>query len=170
MARDLKDATALDVCNGHSDPERGYHYHVTPGRFPYIIGGYAGVPEASNSFMLRMARSGAIVDNADRSGKREFGIAAVTPGNVPRGKTHEVTFTLDPETQGGLPDGVPTWVQVGPFEAKKISRVGNAVKASIEVGPDAPVGVMLDAHIEFGSPGKQQVWVLKKNDAFRVVP
>jgi hypothetical protein len=37
----------LDECNGHSDPERGYHYHVTA-KFPYIIGGYRGVVERSN--------------------------------------------------------------------------------------------------------------------------
>lgn len=37
----------LDACNGHSDPVRGYHYHVTH-KFPYILGGYHGVPEAKN--------------------------------------------------------------------------------------------------------------------------
>ena len=82
MARDLKGERALDVCNGHTDPARGYHYHVTPGRFPYIIGGYAGVPEPSNNPMLRRGTTGAIVDNADRSGVREFGIRSVTPGNA----------------------------------------------------------------------------------------
>jgi len=42
MARDLKGKLALDVCNGHSDKLRGYHYHVTPGRFPYLIGATPG--------------------------------------------------------------------------------------------------------------------------------
>ena len=37
----------LDECNGHTDPTRGYHYHVTAG-FPYILGGYRGVVERSN--------------------------------------------------------------------------------------------------------------------------
>jgi hypothetical protein len=37
----------LDECNGHSDPVRGYHYHVT-NKFPYILGGYHGVVEVSN--------------------------------------------------------------------------------------------------------------------------
>ena len=37
----------LDECNGHTDKERGYHYHVS-GKFPYILGGYHGVVEASN--------------------------------------------------------------------------------------------------------------------------
>ena len=38
----------LDECNGHSDKERGYHYHVT-NKFPYILGGYHGVVETSNT-------------------------------------------------------------------------------------------------------------------------
>lgn len=40
-------ATGLDECNGHSDDERGYHYHVTA-KFPYILGAYRGVVELSN--------------------------------------------------------------------------------------------------------------------------
>jgi hypothetical protein len=30
------------------DEIRGWHYHVTPGRFPYIIGGYWGDVDARN--------------------------------------------------------------------------------------------------------------------------
>ena len=30
MAKDLKGDRALDVCSGHKDEQRGYHYHVTP--------------------------------------------------------------------------------------------------------------------------------------------
>jgi YHYH protein len=37
----------LDECNGHSDKERGYHYHVTE-KAPYIIGAYKGVVEEKN--------------------------------------------------------------------------------------------------------------------------
>jgi hypothetical protein len=37
----------LDECNGHTDKERGYHYHVT-NKFPYIIGGYHGVVSKEN--------------------------------------------------------------------------------------------------------------------------
>ncbi|SFI23473.1 YHYH protein [Planctomicrobium piriforme] len=39
--------TDLDECNGHSDPERGYHYHVTA-TFPYIMGAYRGVVDKDN--------------------------------------------------------------------------------------------------------------------------
>jgi hypothetical protein len=44
---DGKPPADLDECNGHTDKEHGYHYHVT-NRFPYILGGYHGVVEASN--------------------------------------------------------------------------------------------------------------------------
>ncbi len=47
MAKDLK-ANALDELNMHFGEERGWHYHVTPGRFPYVIGGYAGEVDARN--------------------------------------------------------------------------------------------------------------------------
>ncbi len=173
MARDLKGGRALDVCNGHTDPARGYHYHVTPGRFPYIIGGYAGVPEPSNNPMLRRGAVGAIIDNADRSAVQEFGIRSVIPGIASRGKTHTLHFILDPATRGGVPPGVPSWVQVGPFEASKVTRQGNTVTAEVAIAVDSPVGVWLDAHIEFGTAGGRGsgvVRVLRKNDAFRVVP
>jgi len=32
FAMDLEGERALDVCNGHADDERGYHYHVTTSR------------------------------------------------------------------------------------------------------------------------------------------
>ena len=170
MARDLKGERALDVCNGHTDPARGYHYHVTPSRFPYIIGGYAGVPDPANDPMLRRGTVGPIADNPDRSGTKEFGIRSVTPGNAARGKTHTLWFDLDPATRGSAPSGVPSWVQIGPFEASKIGRNGDTVMAEITIPADSPAGVLLDAHIEFGKPGSGLVRVLKKNDALRVVP
>ena len=173
MARDLTGENALDACNGHDDRTRGYHYHVTPGRFPYIIGGYAGYPEPRNNPLLRRRTVGPIVDNADRSGVRDFGIRSVIPGNASRGKMHTIRFVLDKTMRGGLPEGAPTWVQIGPFEASKISRQGDTVIAEITITADAPVGVLLDAHIEFGVPGgagSAVVRVLKLNDAFRVVP
>jgi hypothetical protein len=44
---DGKPPTDLDECNGHTDKEHGYHYHVTAG-YPYILGGYHGVVEQKN--------------------------------------------------------------------------------------------------------------------------
>jgi hypothetical protein len=37
----------LDECNGHSDAERGYHYHVTA-KSPYILGAYRGEIDRNN--------------------------------------------------------------------------------------------------------------------------
>lgn len=42
MAKDLKGEHALNGFNMHYDEQRGWHYHVTPGQFPYLIGGYWG--------------------------------------------------------------------------------------------------------------------------------
>lgn len=46
LARDDK-ANPLNDFNLHEDSERGPHYHVTPGKFPHIIGGYWGKPESN---------------------------------------------------------------------------------------------------------------------------
>ncbi len=37
----------LDFCNGHFDKTRGYHYHTTE-NYPYLVGGYHGVPDNRN--------------------------------------------------------------------------------------------------------------------------
>ncbi|MGE3817831.1 MAG: YHYH protein [Isosphaeraceae bacterium] len=167
LARDLREDRALDVCNGHSDPARGYHYHVTPGRFPYVIGGYAGVPEPSNSPLLRRGRVGAIENNAEGPNRRWRGVEGLTPGQAGRGDTIVLRITLDPAS---APSGTPSWVQVGPFEATKVSREENVVTGEISVTRDASLGVWLDLHLEFDSEdGNGRVVVLKKNDAFRVV-
>jgi len=174
MARDLDAAggAALDVCNGHADPQRGYHYHVTPGRFPYVLGGYRGVPEASNNRGMRRAGSGAIVDNASGESRMERTIAAVTPGTVSRGGRRTVAIRLDPAAaqRGTLPEGKPEWVQFGPFEAVEISRSGDTVTVVLDIGADAPLGVLLDCHLEFapGAGGRGRR-VTKRNDALRIV-
>ena len=167
MARDLKDDRALDVCNGHSDPKRGYHYHVTPGRFPYLIGGYAGIPEPANNRMIARMPAGAIVDNAEGTGRLGAAIRSVTPGTVERGRTHVIRIV---DARAGTPDGKPTWVQFGPFEALKIDRKGDTVLAEIAIPKDASLGALLDGHIEFAAvAGGGRVTVFKKNDVLRVV-
>ena len=45
LARDVKGPDALNEFNLHTDADRGPHYQVTPGKFPYIIGGYWGTPD-----------------------------------------------------------------------------------------------------------------------------
>jgi hypothetical protein len=47
LAKDSK-TNPLSDFNLHSDEARGPHYHVTPGQFPHIIGGYWGVMETRN--------------------------------------------------------------------------------------------------------------------------
>ena len=45
MAKDETGSGALNLFNIHYDADRGWHYHVTPGKFPYIIGGYWGTAD-----------------------------------------------------------------------------------------------------------------------------
>ena len=173
MARDLKadSGLALDVCNGHKDDQRGYHYHVTPGRFPYIFGGYHGVVEPSNSRELRRGGIGAIENNAKPGKSLPQVIAAVRPGTASRGKSHEIRIELNPDESRRQPISAekPSWVQIGPYEAKTISRTGNLITVEIEIPDDSTLGVLLDCHIEFAVEGRNRPLVFKLNDAFRVV-
>ena len=170
LAKDLTGDRALDVCNGHDDPVRGYHYHVTPKRFPYLIGGYAGVPEPSNNPMMTWAGNGAILNNAKGDDHDWAAIDTVIPGNLKRGRTEIIRVVLNPNKgRGGIPDGLPSWVQFGPFEAKKVTREGNTLNAEVEVTEDAARGIWLDATIEFPPKStKGRPRVFKKNDVVRV--
>jgi hypothetical protein len=47
MAKD-ETTNPLNAFNAHYDPVRGWHYHVTPGKFPYLIGGYFAFSEPSD--------------------------------------------------------------------------------------------------------------------------
>ena len=169
-AMDAKGERALDVCNGHADAERGYHYHVTPGRFPYILGGYAGVVEPSNNRGLRRAGEGPLIDNTQAGENRmDKVITAVRPGIAKRGAKHSIQIELDPKAgrRRAVPEGVPSWAQIGPFEAKSINREGNTLTIELAIPADANVGVFLDCHIEFASERGAPI-TYKLNDAFRV--
>jgi len=48
MAKDETGPAALNAFNIHYDSQRGWHYHVTPGKFPYLIGGYWGEVDRRN--------------------------------------------------------------------------------------------------------------------------
>ena len=171
MAMELKGEQALDACNGHSDPERGYHYHVTPNRFPYILGGYAGVVETSNNRAFRRGMgtaSGALQDNTQPGDKYGKIITSVRPGNLVSGQTHEVRIEFDPSaTRRPIPEGAPSWLQIGPYEAQSFRREGNTIIAGISIPKDAAIGVWLDCHIEFGAE-RRPVVVIKRNDAVRI--
>jgi len=169
MAKELTGAEALDVCNGHEDPVRGYHYHVTPGRFPYVIGGYRGTPEPANNRGIRRMGSGPIEDNAEGESRMEPVITEVRPGTVARGGRREIELVLDPAraNRGPIPAGPPSWVQFGPYEAVAIDRQGNTVTATIDVPADASLGMLLDCHVEFD--GGRRTRAVKKNDVLRIV-
>jgi hypothetical protein len=168
MAKDAGNDSALDLCNGHADSERGYHYHVTPGRFPYVVGGYRGVVERSNLRQRGTLSEGAIEDNSSGESRLPQVITEILPGTAVRGQKHQLTVKLDPlkATRAPLPEGVPDWVQIGPFEAESIERSGNEVRITVSIPPDAPAGILLDCHLEFSIAGRRQVF--KLNDAFRV--
>ena len=170
MAKDIdgsEDLQTLDVCNGHSDATRGYHYHVTPGRFPYITGGYAGVVESSNNRGLHRAGKGALVDNTQAGSREGNVIISVRPGIGAVDSSQRITFELKPDaSQRSLPTEAPDWIQVGPYQAADIVRDGNFVKANLRIPEDATVGVFFDCHLEFGKGAYPMV--IKKNDVFRL--
>jgi hypothetical protein len=56
MAKDLTGENALNDFNLHWDAQRGWHYHATPGKFPYIIGGYWGTEDAKDKMAGRPGR------------------------------------------------------------------------------------------------------------------
>ena len=47
MAKDDK-SNPLNAFNARYDDVRGWHYHVTPGQYPYVIGGYFGEVDGRN--------------------------------------------------------------------------------------------------------------------------
>jgi len=142
---------------------------VTPGQFPYVIGGYHGIPESTNNRGLRRAGEGAIKDNAEGESNIEAVISRFTPGNLIKGTTAQVLIELQPDKirRGKMPEGNPSWIQIGPYEALSMSREGNSIKAEFDIPEDANLGVLLDLHMEFEVPGRP-IRVFKKNDAARV--
>jgi hypothetical protein len=169
FARDGQGDRALDVCNGHEDPMRGYHYHVTPNRFPYIIGGYRGVPERSNNRGIgRAIAGGPIVDNQEGSSRIGWQIESLQPGSGKAGSQITVTGTLE-STFAATVTETPSWVQIGPVEATAIRRDGNKIEADLSLPEDLAAGILLDLHLEFpGRTGRSTV--IKKNDLFRPLP
>lgn len=170
MARDASGEQSLDVCNGHTDAQRGYHYHVTPDRFPYVIGGYAGIPAAANLRGPGRLGTGPIEDNSSGSSRLPNVISAIRPASAVPGKRHTLSIVLNPAESGrrALPEVTPDWVQIGPFESVSIQRDGNTLTVDVEIPEDAPVGVLLDCHLEFKAEGRTRT-VFRSRDVFRVV-
>jgi hypothetical protein len=57
MAKDCAE-NPLNEFNLHHDEVRGWHYHVTPGKFPYVIGGFWGEVDRRNNRGPRGTQAG----------------------------------------------------------------------------------------------------------------
>jgi hypothetical protein len=68
LAKNVTGEEALNGFNLHWDKDRGWHYHVTPGQFPYIIGGYWGAEDSRD---------------AQRPGRGRGGVGMGGPGGGP---------------------------------------------------------------------------------------
>jgi hypothetical protein len=96
-------------------------------------------------------------------------ISEVRPGSVARGGRRDLTLVLDParSTRGPIPEGNPSWVQFGPYEAVAIARNGNTISVTLDVPADASLGMLLDCHLEFEVGPR--VRATKRNDVLRIV-
>ena len=121
-----------------------------------------------------------IENNAEGKSVIDRVISAVRPGAVAPGGKRAVTIELDPAAgtpprgaggnAGPMPEGAPSWVQIGPYEATAISRQGNIVTITLEIPEDAALGVLLDCHVEFeGAARGGRNRVYKRSDVLRVV-
>jgi hypothetical protein len=89
LAKDVTGDGALNGFNLHWDKDRGWHYHVTPGQFPYIIGGYWGYEDSRDSQRPRHSR-GSLGMGGGGMGGPPGGMAdrppgGGSPGNGPGG-------------------------------------------------------------------------------------
>ena len=156
MAADQVGSMRLDECNGHTDRIRGYHYHVTPGKFPYIIGGYRGEVVASNNRALNRRETGAIRDNtqgeSDRIGQV---ITQVRPETLKAGSAHEITITIDPSAaiqghDGPAPPPPPRGRPPrgrGPDRPPPPRPPGGGRPMPVSVPPEAPETVQVGPYI-----------------------
>lgn len=170
FAKDLTGAAALDALNGHSDPERGYHYHVSA-TFPYIIGGYRGTPDTRNNNMLSIGDNNiptGIVPTGDSP--YDDAVLSVLPAQANAGETVVISISL--ATSGvtpPIPPSTPLVVSVGPYVGTSIVRTGSTVTASITIPEDASLN-LFDVHLEFAPPMGTNRLVYRKSDAFLAVP
>lgn len=164
MARDVTGSQALDECNGHTDQVRGYHYHVTPNKFPFIIGAYRGVPEVSNNPMIRVGQGAALQGSVVGASPYDSMVASVKPASAQAGTTQTITVEV---ANVGVPTTAPTKVWFGPYAGSNIKRTGSLVTAEVSLSADIAPGVH-DVHLEFAGQGTTPTVIRKKN-AFTVV-
>jgi len=82
MAKDATGDQGLNDFNIRNDPDRGWHYQVTPGKFPYIIGGYWGTEDPRD--VLR-GGPGGMGGRGGRNGPPGGGRMGGSPGGGPPG-------------------------------------------------------------------------------------
>lgn len=127
--------TDLDECNGHEDPDRGYHYHVTAA-FPYLIGAYRGTPEPSNVDRPRFA---------GRNGPFQLGGG---PGGPPM---HPLMRALDTDGDGALSAAE---IERAPAALKTLDRDGDGALSRDELRPPMPPGGRPGPGGPGGPPGR----------------
>jgi hypothetical protein len=79
MAKDITGEHALNDFNLHFDPQRGWHYHVTPGKFPYLLGGYWGTEDSRDRQRPPMGG----MRNGGGNGGGPGNVMGRDPGNAP---------------------------------------------------------------------------------------
>ena len=140
MAKDSKE-NPLNAFNGHADPERGWHYHVTPGKFPYIIGGYWGQVDRRN-----MRGGGMMAGGPGGPGGPGRPGGPGGPGAGPRGpggpggfrpRPHPVMTALDLDGDGALS---AKETAAAPESLRGLDRNGDGTLSAEELRPDGPPG------------------------------
>ena len=84
MAKDVGGASALNTFNMHFDKERGWHYHVTPGRFPYLIGGFWGTEDQRDAHHGPPGGGGRMFGGGQRPPPPPWGGGGYPPGPPPQ--------------------------------------------------------------------------------------
>jgi hypothetical protein len=137
MAKDSVD-NPLNAFNIHRDPERGWHYHVTPGKFPYIIGGYWGKREArGNGGPGRGGpMAGGRPGRPGQGGRGGPGRPLPGPGGF-RPPPHPVTLALDRNGDGALS---PDEIADAPRALLALDRDGDGTLSADELRPPPPSG------------------------------
>jgi hypothetical protein len=150
MAKDAKD-NPLNAFNVHRDLERGWHYHVTPGQFPYIIGGYWGKRDARTGDgagrggpMAGRAPGGPgrPMEGVGRGGPGRFmpGEGPGGPGGPGRGfrpPPHPVAVALDRDGDGAHS---PDEIAAAPRALLSLDRDGDGTLSAAELRPLPPGG------------------------------
>lgn len=60
----------LDQCNGHTDSDRGYHYHTTE-KFPFVLGCYRGTPIKANYENRQQRGQGGSCNGRNSMGRKD---------------------------------------------------------------------------------------------------